>query len=147
MRLRLRPALAALLLVPVAGCGGDPQEDYCAEVESQRADLSEAVADGGPTALIRALPVFEELEAAAPRDIRDDWQVVIDRVGELAAAVDDAGVDPASYDGDKPPAGVSEDEQARIAAAARALTDAPTVEAFAAVQQHARDICKTSLTR
>ncbi|WP_435747017.1 hypothetical protein [Nocardioides sp. SYSU DS0663] len=143
---RLATVVAALLLVPVAGCSSDPHEEYCEEVRAQQADLSDAVAGGGPTALIRALPILQRLEEEAPRDIRDEWDLVVGRVQELAEALEAAGVDPASYDREDPPAGLAAEERIRIDAAARELAAPATVEAFAGVQQQARDVCQTPLT-
>ena len=34
--------------------------------------------DGGPDALLEALPIFRDLADEAPDDIRDEWQTVID---------------------------------------------------------------------
>ena len=59
--------------------------------------------------------------------------------------MDDAGVDPATYDRDDPPEDVSEEERDRIDAAAEELTTQESVAAFAAVEQQARDVCKTPL--
>ena len=133
-------------LLPLAACAGDPHEEYCDEVRAQQTDLSEAVAGGGPTALVRALPIFQELEAVAPRDIRDEWDLVVGRVEELVEALEAAGVDPASYDREDPPSGLTAQERVRIDAAARELTAPATVEAFSGVQQQARDVCKTPLS-
>ena len=61
--------------------------------------------------LLRALPIFRELEDAAPDDIRDDWKIVVDGLTALEDALDDAGVDPATYDRDDPPEGVSDEDE------------------------------------
>jgi len=115
-------------------------------VEAQRPELSEAVAGRPPAALIEALPQLEALEDAAPRDIRDEWDLVVGRVRELRDALEDAGVDPTTYDREEPPPGVGADERARIDAAAEELGSRTTVEALAGVQQQARDVCGTPLT-
>ncbi|MDN4175666.1 hypothetical protein QWY28_22075 [Nocardioides sp. SOB77] len=160
---RPAPALLAalLLLVPATACSQDPHERYCEVVEEQRPELSEAVADGSPGALIAALPSMEALEDAAPRDLRDEWDLVTGRVRELGEALEDAGVDPATYDPVEEPedgaddeAGgaedgadeVTEEERARIDAAVRELVAPATREALAGVQQQARDVCGTQLT-
>ena len=135
-----------LLLLPAAGCSQDPHEAYCEEVEAQRPELSDAVADGSPAALIGALPNLEALEEAAPRDIRDEWDAVVGRVRELRDALEDAGVDPATYDREKPPTGLAAEEEARLDAAAAELGSRTTAEALAGVQQQARDVCGTPLT-
>lgn len=119
---------------------------YCDEVESQQEGLGEALAaGGGTTGLFDALPAFRELAAEAPQDIADDWQVVVTRIENLETALSDAGVDPASYDRDNPPAGLDEDAQRRIDAAAAALAGRASQAAFSRVSQHSRDVCHTPL--
>ncbi|NHC22053.1 hypothetical protein G6553_02545 [Nocardioides sp. IC4_145] len=145
---RARRLLAGgfLLLPLAAGCSEDPFDAYCEVVEEERPDLSEAVAAGSPTALIEALPSLEALEDAAPRDLRDEWDLVVGRVRELRDALEDADVDPAAYDAERRPEGVSEEQDARIDAAARQLVSGATVTALAGIQQQARDVCGTPLT-
>jgi hypothetical protein len=141
--------LAPLLATALTGCGGeedDPFAAYCAEVEAQQKPLSEALAGGGPTALIQALPSFEELEAKAPADITDEWRVVTRGIEGLVETLDEAGVDPASYDRENPPAGVTKEQQDAIDAASRRLTAPESVAALEGVQQQARDVCKMPLS-
>lgn len=129
---------------------GDAREDrfsaYCEEVERQQQPLSEAFAQGETTGLLAALPSFEKLQDEAPDDIADEWGTVVRRIAVLRDALDDAGVDPATYDPEKPPAGVTRDQRAAISAAATALASRPTQQAFQAVQQQVRDVCGTPLT-
>ena len=146
---------AAVLLVAVSGCGSDDDdpyaipdrfEEYCAEVEAHQAHIGEALNTGGETTgLIKALPSFEALAAKAPDDIADDWEVVVERIGDLVDAFDAAGVDPESYDRRDPPAGLDQEQKDAIDAAAVALVSATTGLAMSSVQQHARDVCKTPL--
>ena len=145
MRRHLAGALAVLVL-PLAGCSEDPYESYCNAVEEQQKALTEAVADGGPAALIGALPSLRDLQDKAPRDITDEWQQLVGRVEGLDEALRDAGVDPATYDRKNPPEGLSAQEKARIAAAAGQLASPSTAAAVAGLQQQARDVCKTPLT-
>jgi outer membrane murein-binding lipoprotein Lpp len=149
----LRTIVAAALMTPLlAGCsdghailGRDPFTAYCNVVADKQQELSEILGVGGPDALLNALPVFRDLEDAAPHDIRDDWKIVVTGLTALEDALDDAGVDPATYDRDDPPAGVSEAEKDRIDAAAQELTAPDSTTAFAAVEQQARDVCQTPL--
>lgn len=142
----LTAALGGLVLAGlVTGCSQDPQEEYCAAVSEHRQELSETLGQGGPTALLQALPTFRTLQGQAPDDIADDWQVLVDALGSLEEAVEDAGADPASYDRENPPAGVSPDEQARIDVAAAEVGGERTRSALAGVEQHARDVCHTPL--
>lgn len=150
---RLAAAGAAALLV-LSACGdGEPDpyavpEDlrgYCAEVEDQQPAISEALAAGGRTGLVEALPSFEALAEKSPDDIADEWAVVVGRTRDLVAALEAAGVAPADYDRRRPPAGTSPEERQAIDAAAQALVSTATGSAMTAVQQHARDVCKTPL--
>lgn len=134
----------AVGLTTLAGCQ-DQQEKYCDTVEDHQQELGEVLGDGSPDALLKALPIFEDLRDDAPEDIRDDWKTVIDAVAGLEKALDDADVDPATYDRDDPPAGLSQDDKDAIDAAARQLTSDRTVTAFSSVDQHAKDVCGTPL--
>lgn len=143
----MRPALAralsgVLAVVVLAGCSGTPQEEYCAEVEERQGALSEAGAGAG---LLEALPEFEALAEAAPRDIGDDWEVVVQRVGELVDALETADVDPATYDPEDPPEGLAKDQQDAIVAAAQGLVDRDTLSAIGEVEQHSLDVCGIQL--
>ena len=126
------------------GCADD-QERYCEAIEESQAELSEQAAGGGPAALIEGLATFEELAAEAPSDIRDEWSLLIDRVSALRDALDDAGVDAATYDVARPPAGLADADRERIAQAARDLGSDETQRALADVEQQALDVCQTPL--
>lgn len=142
-----RLLLAALLLAGLlAGCGGDPQEEYCEAVKDRQEELTEITTSGERTALLEALPVFRDLAAEAPSDIRHEWRQVVSSLEGLEEALDEAGVDPATYDARKPPPGLVEEERQRIEAAAGEVASNRTVEALAGVEQHARDVCKTPLS-
>lgn len=145
----MRAALAGVLLLATAAtassCSADPAEGYCAAVKDHQAELGELVGEGEPDALLRALPAFRELQDEAPGDVADEWQQLVGRVEALEEALRTAGVDPATYDRAQPPAGLQEDERARIDAAARELAAPATAEAVAALEQQARDVCKTPL--
>lgn len=139
-------AVAALLLPLLAGCGGDQQDAYCGAVKDHQQELGDLVGSGAPDALLKALPVFRDLQAEAPDDITDEWQQVVGRISALGDALDDAGVDPATYDRDRPPSGLTEEQKARIDAAAKELGSGTTLRALQDLDQHARDVCHTALT-
>lgn len=144
----MRRLLAVLLVAPLlAGCGGDPQEEYCAAVRDHQAELSDIVSGGGPDALLEALDVLRDLQDQAPRDIADEWQHVVARLEALQEALDEAGVDPATYDRDHPPDGLSGEQVDRIDAAARELGSGTTLRALQDLEQQARDVCKTPLAQ
>lgn len=156
MRLPGRGDLPLILAVVVALAAGafflvrdtdedDRFADYCAEVEERREEIGEAVALPR-VGLIRALPSFRALADKAPDDIRDEWAIVITRVEELEAAFEAADTDPATYDRKRPPADVSPAERDAIEAAAVRLGSRESRDALAAVDQQARDVCKTPLS-
>ncbi|UMG92626.1 hypothetical protein [Nocardioides sp. TF02-7] len=103
------------------------------------------MAAGGRTGLVAALPSFEALAERSPDDIADEWTVVVARTRQLVDALEAAGVDPATYDRRRPPPGTTPAQRQAIDAAAQALVSTTTGSAMAAVQQHARDVCKTPL--
>ncbi len=144
----MRRTLAALLLLPgLAGCGEDDRfADYCEEVKTQQRPLTEAAAQEGATGLIVALPSFEALQEKSPPDIADEWATVTRRIQVLVDALEEAGVDPATYDRENPPEGLSEEDRAAIDAAARELASPAVVVALEGVQQQARDVCKTPMS-
>lgn len=120
-------------------------EGYCAEVEDQREPLSEVTAEGGPPALLEALPAFDA-QGASPTDLRDDFDVVVGRLTALDDALAQAGVDPATYDAQDQADDLAEDDRTAVEPAARQLATPETIRALEAVQQQARDVCGTSLT-
>lgn len=143
----MRRTLAATSLVGAlfAACASE-QERYCEAVEERQAELTEILATGGDAALLDALGIFRGLAEEAPPDIRDEWGVVNDRIAGLADALDAAGVDPASYDAEQPPADLAEEDRRRIEDAARDLGAEDTQQALADVEQQALDVCRTALS-
>ncbi len=99
------------LLPLLAGCGSG--QSYCDAVKAHQSELGTIVSEGGRTALISALPAFEDLAAKAPSDVTADWKLLVARVTALQTALDHAGVDPASYDPQHPPPGLSAEDRAR----------------------------------
>jgi hypothetical protein len=141
---RARAGVAALVLLPLlAGCGHG--QSYCDAVKDRQAELGSIVESGDRTALIQALPVFQDLTGKAPADVASDWKLLVARISDLQTALDGAGVDPSSYDPGQPPAGLSTEERARIRSAAAQLAAADTQQALANVQQEVLDVCHTPL--
>lgn len=144
-----RAAVPLLLLMgAAAACAESPEDvraDYCETVSERQVELTELMAQEGPTTLLDARDVLGDLAEDAPRDIRDEWDRVLDAVDGLDQALDEAGVDASTYDAEDPPADVTEDQQQAIARAADELATAETVEAWEGVKQHAKDVCKTPL--
>lgn len=136
--------LAGLVL---GGCSGDPHERYCETVEEHQAELTEVAAADDPGAVFDALDAYDDLAERAPRDIADDWSVVVDPLRALERALAEHDVDPSDYDAESPPPGLDQGARAEIEAAARDVGSEQTVRAMAAVEQHALDVCGTPLSR
>lgn len=139
--------LALLLPVALAACSSDPAEGYCEAVEEHQEALTDVAASEDAGALFEVLDTYDDLHARAPRDIADDWAVVIEPLRDLEVALDHAGVDPSTYSAEEPPADLSADDRAAIEAAARKVGSERTVTAMGAVEQHALDVCGTPLSR
>jgi hypothetical protein len=137
--------LVPLLVVALGSGCADQREQYCAAVEEHQAELSELLAAVDRNALLEALGPFRELADEAPPDIRDEWTLLVDRIEALRHALDAAGVDPASYDAEDPPADLPEADRRAIASAARDLGAAETQRALADLEQQALDVCGTPL--
>ena len=133
------------LALALGGCGQDRFEAYCERVEEHQVALTEAVAQGGPDALLDVLPRLQEISEAAPRDVADEWQQVVGRLEALERALEDAGVDPGDYDRAAPPEDLADDERAAIDGAARELVRPTTLAALQAVETQVRDVCGTPL--
>jgi hypothetical protein len=144
---RAQTTIALLLAISVAGgCGQDEQEAYCEQVKAKQEELGKVTGDGGPDALIRALPILKELGGEAPSDIKDEWKILLTRVEAFEKTVDETGVDPATYDSKKPPKDLTAAEKARLENAASDLLASDTQEASRAVTQHSLDVCKTPIS-
>ena len=142
----MRRALLLVLVLPLLVACGDDQDDYCAAVTDRQKELSELVSSGEPDAMIQALDIFRDLQDQAPSDISDEWQQVVGSVEALQKALDDAGVDAATYDRDTPPAGLSAARKKAIDAAATRLGGGETLRALKDLDQQARDVCHTPLS-
>ena len=136
--------VAVVVLLPLlAGCGRG--QSYCDAVGDHQSELGSIVQSGDRAALIEALPVFQDLSGKAPADVTADWRLLVTRVAALQTALDDAGVDPSSYDPRDPPAGLGAEDRGLIRTAAARLASSDTQQALANVQQEVLDVCHTPL--
>jgi hypothetical protein len=140
-RARVAVAAAVLVLPLLAGCSDG--QSYCDAVKAHQSELGTIVSEGGRAALISALPAFEDLAAKAPSDVTADWKLLVARVTALKTALDRAGVDPASYDPQHPPPGLSAEDRGVIRRAAARLAASDTQQALTNVQQEVLDVCHT----
>lgn len=147
MRILAVVLTGGLALSLATGCSSDPQADYCDAVEEHQVELTEIAASDDVGSLFDALPVYDDLAGEAPDDIAGQWGQVIDPLRGLEEALDEAGVDPSSYDAAAPPADLEQEDREDIEAAAREVGSEQTVTAMASVEQHALDVCGTPLSR
>lgn len=140
---RVAAVAAAVLLLPLlAGCGS---ESYCDAVKAHQAGLGSIAQGGGQTALLQALPMFEDLRGRAPDDVAHDWQLLVTRIAALQTALADAHVDPATYDPKHPPAGMTDEQRTAVRTAAAGIAAADTQQALSDLQQEVLDVCQTPL--
>lgn len=135
--------VAAVLLT---ACSEDG-DGYCEAVAEHQEALSGIAASGEPGAILGALDIYRDLQEQAPGDLADEWSSVVRALTDLDEALDAAGVDPAAYDPEHAPEGLSDDDRTRIEGAARHLGEPGTRAAMAGIEQHALDVCKTPLAR
>ena len=143
---RARTAMVTLVaasMLPLADCGQGG--GYCGAVKDHQSDLGTIVHGGSRTALIQALPDFEDLQGKAPSDVADDWQLLVSRIKALDTALKNAGVDPGTYDAAHPPSGLSAEDRGLIRRAAAQLAASDTQQALDTVQQEVLDVCHTPL--
>lgn len=143
--MRVPAAVAVGLLVAslLSGCGGG--KSYCDAVHDHQSDLGSIAHGDSRTALLQALPIFEDLQGKAPDDVADDWQLLVTRVRALDTALTNADVDPATYDPSHPPAALSPEDRGLIRRAAAQLAASDTQQALATVQQEVLDVCHAPL--
>lgn len=144
MRLFAALSLAGVLL---AGCSDDPAGGYCESVKDHQVELSDIAASSEPGAIFEVLEPYRELRDDAPRDLGDEWKQVIDRLEALEAALDEAGVDPSTYDPKTTLEALPAEQRRAIEGAARDLGDDATVGAMAGLEQQALDVCKMPLSQ
>lgn len=143
-------AIGALVLGGVGGGAfvvvdlirGDGGSGYCDALGENREYFAE---DGSGALLLDHLDELRALADAAPDDLSDEWQIVNTALGGLDEALRDAGVGPRDFSNGQAPASLSEDERARIVAAASQLTEPDVVDAFSGIDQQAKDVCKIQL--
>ena len=144
MMRRLVPAVLAVLLLGLAGCG-DPIEDYCSQLREDRKEFAEMLDSESSSALLGNLPMLRDLAEKSPDDLSDEWQTYLSAIEGLDEAIKDAGVKPSDFDDGTPPAGLSKADQKAIAEAASQITTEEVVDAATGIEQQARDVCKVNL--
>jgi hypothetical protein len=140
-------ALAVVVVLSVAGCGGEEQarDDYCAQLRTDQAKFSEMFASGDPSSLLDNVAMLDEVADKAPADLRDEWQTLLNAVHGLDDALARAGVEPHDFQSGKQPVGLSARERKAISDAADALTSRQVLSSASGIDQQARDVCKIQL--
>ena len=128
------------------GCASD-QENYCDAVKDHQDELTEIAAEGGQTGPARRAADLPR--APGPGALRHHRRVAAG--GDAAWRTSSRPwTTPAStratYDPKNPPAGLSDDEVAAIAAAADQVGSAETQRALQGLEQQALDVCQTPLS-
>lgn len=144
-RRRAAAALAAVLVLVSAGCGGDPQESYCDALKSEQKAFSEMQEDTSGLGLLHHRSLLHRLADEAPDDLQDEWQTLLGALDAFAETLDEIGVEPDDFAHGQPPAGLSEADRTRIANAASELSAEDVVVAADGIEQHAKDVCKLQL--
>jgi hypothetical protein len=139
-------AVAALLLATVpAGCASQ-QEKYCSALKDDNAQLKKLASDKpAGEVLHRGLAIFQDLQSKAPQDIAGDWADFTYAWKSLVDAFDAAGVDPAHFDPEHQPAGVSTGQFQAIKQAAAELESQKVQAAASRIEDHAQSVCKVDL--
>ena len=137
--------LAVALLLPVAGCGENSIDDYCAALKSDQKQIAEMLESTSATALLTHLPMLRDLADQAPEDLADEWQTFVGAVDGLQDALDEADVKASDFEDGKPPAGLSAEDRQAITAAADQMATADVSAAASGIDQQARDVCKINL--
>ncbi len=148
MTARLRVFGATLVLagrMPLAGCGEDSVDGYCAALKADQKQIAEMIESPSSTSLLSNLPLLRGLAEKAPDDLEDEWQAFVGAIEGLEEALDDADVKPSDFEDGKPPAGVSAADRQAIAAAATRITTDEVAAAATGIDQQARDVCKLNL--
>jgi hypothetical protein len=136
---------AVVLLAGLAACS-DAEDDYCDALTAEQEELTELAARESGDVLTPTAEAFERLQAAAPDELRDEWDTVVGAYEVLVGTIQDVGVDPADYDADDPPDDVTPDEERRLVAAASALESARVTDAIGGIEEHAGTVCEVSFS-
>jgi hypothetical protein len=119
------------------------EPDYCGQVEDRSAKVQ---AGGGVMQnVVEGLPELRQLADAAPSDLKDEWQVVVNAIDGMRQAFVDTGVDPTTTDLDALPDTVTVEQRQRLKSAASKLVSPEVQAAVNGIQQQALDVCHTPL--
>jgi hypothetical protein len=137
-----------VLTASVAGCSGDPEEEYCAQLKEEQKQLNELAGDAaepGADVLTPTLESLQRLREVAPDVLNDEYSTVVYAWENLVEAVEEAGVDPADFRPGKTPEGVDRNTARQLAATAAELSAPRITQATAGIEDHATQVCDVDL--
>lgn len=152
---RLVTAVTTLVLaLGLAACGSD-EDDYCEAFLDSRQRLSDLAGEqsaaaqqggAGVDVVTPTLASFEELRRLAPEELQDEWDTLVFAYRDLSEALEAAGVDPADFQGGKPPEDLAPAERRALARVAGKVNSPRVVEAANGVEGHAAQVCEDPAT-
>ena len=122
----------------------DRRAAYCDLVEEKADELTRTVDEGGAGAFVELLPTLEELGDAAPIDLKDEWREFLDPLRALRDVLEETGVEPDEVDGELPEE-LTREERLRVRNTAALLATPEVFGAVQGIEQHALDVCHTSI--
>jgi hypothetical protein len=137
-------AIAALTGVLFLGGCGEDGDEYCQTLAEEQKTLTTMADDSaeGSDVLTPTLDSFERLRAVAPEELQGEWDTLTAAYDAVVDTVNAAGIDPAEYDPEDPPADMSAEDAERLAAVASKLSSTRVSEAAAGIQDHAAEVCE-----
>lgn len=144
-----RLTAVAVLTSALLGSCADQGEKYCetlAEEQQTLTELADDSAGGDGDVLTPTLESFQRVRDDAPEELQDEWDTLVLAYEAVVDAVDEAGIDPAEYDPEELPEGLSRDEQQRLASVVSKLQSSRVFEAATGIQQHAAEVCDVDFT-
>lgn len=142
---RARAAVVASALL-LGGCGEPSAEDYCEQLTEEREQLAEVLASEDPDALLgENLRLLEDLGEEAPRDLREEWSLLLDALQGLETALDDADLSASDFAEGQPPESATPEQVAAVEVAVSRVQAPDVVAAAQGIETQARDVCKVNL--
>lgn len=146
--------LGATLLT---GCGGDGDSSsssgYCDTLKKAAAEIKDFTAnDSSPdfSKFDDFVDQAEKLADKAPAEVKDDWKYVVDAMGDLTDALDEAGVKiedlMSAVTSGQMPEGLDPEKLTELGTKLQGLTSEKLTEATDAIDKHAKDECKVDLS-
>ena len=145
-------AAAALGLCLLTACGDDGSKasgsgDYCSDLKDAKKEV-DALKDGDFSDLEKTTDAMHKLADEAPDEIKEDWEILVDGVDKLVAALKKAGLDDddmATLQSGQIPDGVDMTALQSLMAEIQALDTEGFQKAGDNINKHAKDECGIDL--